>query len=128
MNKKEHIITDVQTLEELEKTKAELDKVNFKIGLTYLAPLASFLSSFAIASVYLSRPEEILVAGTIFGTLAGINVFSIFNPDERKYYDKTYGPFDSQSDFSPSLNEQKDDLVEKLESLKKEIKGNGKVL
>ena len=44
MNKKEHIITDVQTLEELEKTKAELDKVKFKIGLIYLAPLASFLS------------------------------------------------------------------------------------
>ena len=128
MNKKEHIITDVQTLEELEKTKAELDKVNFKIGLTYLAPLASFLSSFAIASVYLSRPEEILAAGTIFGTLAGINVFSIFNPYDRKYYDKTYGPFDPLSDYSPSLNEQKDDLVKKLETLKKEIKGNGKVL
>ena len=128
MNKKEHIITDVQTLEELEKTKAELDKVNFKIGLTYLAPLASFLSSFAIASVYLSRPEEILAAGTIFGTLAGINIFSIFNPYGRKYYDKTYGPFDPLSDYSPSLNEQKDDLVKKLESLKKEIKGNGKVL
>lgn len=78
-----------------------------------MAPLASFLSSFAVASVYLSRPEEILVTGTIFGTLAGINVFSIFNPYGRKYYDKTYGSFDLQSDYSPSLHEQKDDLVER---------------
>ncbi len=128
MNEKKHIITDVQTLEEIKKTESELKRVNFKIGRTYFAPIASFLSAFAIASVYLSRPEEILAAGTIFGTLAGINVFSIFNPYDRKYYDKTYGPFDPLSDYSPSLNEQKDDLVEKLESLKKEIKGNGKVL
>ena len=83
-----------------------------------MAPLASFLSSFAVASVYLSRPEEILVAGTIFGTLLGINIFSVFNPYDRKYYDK-YGPFDPLSDYSPSLNEQKDDFVKKLESLNK---------
>ena len=69
-----------------------------------MAPLASFLSSFAVACVYLSRPEEILVAGSVFGTLLGINIFSVFNPYDRKYYDN-YGPFDSLSDYSPSLNE-----------------------
>ena len=128
MDGKKHIITGVQTLEELEKTKAELDKVNFKIGLTYFAPIASFLSSFAVASIYFSKPDDILVSGGIFGTLLAAGIFTKFNPDERKYYDKTYGPFDSQSDFSPSLNEQRDALVEKLNLLKKEIKGNGKVL
>ena len=68
------------------------------------------------------------MAGSIFGTLLGIEVFSKFNPDDIKYYNKTYGPFDHLSDYSPSLNEQRDVLVEKLESLKKEIKGNGKGL
>ena len=113
MDGKKHIITDVQTLEEIQKTtESELKRVKFKIGLTYFAPIASFLSSFAVASIYFSKPDDILVSGGIFGTLLAAGIFTKFNPDERKYYDKTYGPFDS----------------EKLNLLKKEIKGNGKVL
>ena len=130
MDGKKHIITDVQTLEEIQKTtESELKRVKFKIGLTYFAPIvSSFLSSFAVASIYFSKPDDIFVSGGIFGTLLAAGIITKFNPDERKYYDKTYGPFDSQSDFSPSLNEQRDALVEKLNLLKKEIKGNEKVL
>lgn len=128
MNEKKHIITDVQTLEEIKKTESELKRVKFKIGRTYFASIASFLSSFAVAGIYFSKPDDIFVSGGIFGTLLAAGIFTKFNPDERKYYDKTYGPFDPQSDFSPSLNEQRDALVDKLNLLKKEIKGNGKVL
>ena len=81
MNEKKHIITNAQSFEEIQNVESELKKVNIKIGLSYFAPIASFLSSFAVASIYLNRPEEILVAGSIFGTLLGIEVFSKFNPD-----------------------------------------------
>lgn len=128
MNEKKHFITDVNTLDEIIKLEAELKNVNIKINLINMVPIAALLSSYAIFGIILTDPTDIFFAGSIFGLLSGAGIITKFNPNNRKYYGEGLEPFDYLSDYSPSLYEQRDDLIEKLKKLREEISDKGKVL
>jgi len=93
-----------------------------------MAPIAALISSYAISGIILTDPTYIFFAGSIFGLLSRAGIITKFNPNNRKFYGEGLELFDYLSDYSPSLYEQRDDLIKKLKKLREEISDKGKGL